>query len=153
MKSKQCFSRKASLAVDPGAACVRIQLNAATRWITQQTLCVRTREVHKMAVSVHKIAIFSAVPETPEILDRNRQFVDLPRTNPLHKDRTDPIKSVQFWHFRRIKNHGLFLECFFASTHQTRSSVRQALFHLQQSECGEAREAPPRPPDGRTFII
>ncbi len=30
-----------------------------------------TREVHKMAVSVHKVAIFSRVPETPEILDRN----------------------------------------------------------------------------------
>ena len=34
-----------------------------------------------MAVSVRKVAIFSRVPETPEILDRNRQFVDLPRIN------------------------------------------------------------------------
>ena len=33
-----------------------------------------------MTVSVHKVAIFSRVPETLEILDRNRQFVDLPRT-------------------------------------------------------------------------
>ncbi len=39
-----------------------------------------TREVHELAVSVHKVANFSRVPETPEILDRNRQFVDLPRT-------------------------------------------------------------------------
>ncbi len=37
-----------------------------------------TREVHELAVPVHKVAIFSRVPETPEILDRNRQFVDLP---------------------------------------------------------------------------
>ncbi len=36
-----------------------------------------TREVHELAVSVHKVAIFSRVPETQEILDRNRQFVDL----------------------------------------------------------------------------
>ncbi len=56
--------------------CVRVRACCACMSV-YVLMC--TREVHELAVSVHKVVIFSRVPVTPDILDRNRQFVDLPR--------------------------------------------------------------------------
>ncbi len=57
---------------------ISVHQNLKTIDHTSQWGC--TREVHELAVSVHKVAIFSRVTGTQKILDRNRQFVDLPRT-------------------------------------------------------------------------